>query len=275
MRRLLTVVSLVGLAVVSLGVAPAAAELNVCIKNSSGKMRAVTSLADCNPATESGEALATSAALAAAEVRITALEALLMGVTRSAGPPDTLVFTGMNLQVVNGTGATDGLPNGVGNVIIGYDVNSGDGHTYASHSGVVTGLNNTLSDAVAFVTLSLVRGRRQRQHCRQRQLVRGRRQQEHRQRPSRFRGRRLQQHRQRPALVRGRRPRQRPAARSWAAASATAQSVFTPSLAAAAARWPRPPAPGSHRSMSSSANRTSNDPRKAHLHRFASSAQAS
>ena len=163
MRRLLTVVSLVGLAVVSLGVAPAAAELNVCIKNSSGKMRAVTSLADCNPATESGEALATSAALAAAEVRITALEALLMGVTRSAGPPDTLVFTGMNLQVVNGTGATDGLPNGVGNVIIGYDVNSGDdksgshnlvigdGHTYASHSGVVTGLNNTLSDAVAFV----------------------------------------------------------------------------------------------------------------------------
>ena len=162
MRRLLTVVSLVGLAVVSLGVAPAAAELNVCIKNSSGKMRAVTSLADCNPATESGEALATSAALAAAEVRITVLEALLMGVTRSAGPPDTLVFTGMNLQVVNGTGATDGLPNGVGNVIIGYDVNSGDdksgshnlvigdGHTYASHSGVVTGLNNTLSDAVAF-----------------------------------------------------------------------------------------------------------------------------
>ena len=145
MRRLLTVVSLVGLAVVSLGVAPAAAELNVCIKNSSGKMRAVTSLADCNPATESGEALATSAALAAAEVRITALEALLMGVTRSAGPPDTLVFTGMNLQVVNGTGATDGLPNGVGNVIIGYDVNSGDGHTYASHSGVVTGLNNTLN----------------------------------------------------------------------------------------------------------------------------------
>ena len=49
---------------------------------------------------------------------------LLAGVTRGTDPGtgyDTLRFTGMNLQLVNGTGTTGGAPNGKGNLIIGYN----------------------------------------------------------------------------------------------------------------------------------------------------------
>jgi hypothetical protein len=35
---------------------------------------------------------------------------------------DTLLFDGMNVQVANGTGTTDGEPNGTGNLIVGYDI---------------------------------------------------------------------------------------------------------------------------------------------------------
>jgi hypothetical protein len=49
---------------------------------------------------------------------ITNLQALLDGVTRNES---TLLFTGLNLQIRNGSGATDGLPNGLGNLIIGYN----------------------------------------------------------------------------------------------------------------------------------------------------------
>lgn len=51
------------------------------------------------------------------------LETLLAGVSRQddAQGRDTLVVAGMNLQVVNDTGTTDGTPNGLGNLIIGCD----------------------------------------------------------------------------------------------------------------------------------------------------------
>ena len=58
------------------------------------------------------------------EGRIAELEALLAGVSRGTDPissQDTLTFTGMNLQIVNGTGENLGNPNGTGNVIIGYN----------------------------------------------------------------------------------------------------------------------------------------------------------
>ena len=54
---------------------------------------------------------------AALEGDVDALQALLTGVSRDGS---TLLFTGMNLQVVNGEGAT-GTSNSVGNVIIGYN----------------------------------------------------------------------------------------------------------------------------------------------------------
>jgi len=62
------------------------------------------------------------AALTAAQNQIAALQTLLAGVTREAvnGQP-TVRFSGLNVQVVSGAGATDASPNGTGNLIIGYD----------------------------------------------------------------------------------------------------------------------------------------------------------
>ncbi len=102
--------------------------------------------------------------------RIQQLEALLAGVSRQG---NTILYEGVNLQVVNGLGATNGNPdnpdetelentsvNGLGNLIVGYNEDSlepdhsdktgshnvviGHGHIYTSFGGIVTGLNNTI-----------------------------------------------------------------------------------------------------------------------------------
>src|SRR3989454_3807148 len=94
------------------------------------------------------------------EQRVAKLEATLAGVTRSGG---TLRFTGMNVQVVSGAGATQATPNGLGNVIIGYDESPGTqsgshnlilgrGQTFTSFGGILAGANNTISGPYASVT---------------------------------------------------------------------------------------------------------------------------
>ena len=104
---------------------------------------------------------AVAAQNAAQQTTITELTALLAGVTR----PDanTIRFAG-NLQLVNGSGVTDGSPNGLGNLLIGYNASNGDtkggshnlvvgdNHTYLSTSGVVTGNDNRLSGQGAFAS---------------------------------------------------------------------------------------------------------------------------
>lgn len=105
--------------------------------------------------------------LNALEAENKALRDLLAGVSRNR---DTLVFSGMNLQVVNGTGTTSGTPNGIGNVIVGYNelppstpagfrdgshyLIVGSGHTYTSNSygGIVSGFQNTVDSVNASVT---------------------------------------------------------------------------------------------------------------------------
>lgn len=80
----------------------------------------------------------------------------------------TTAFTGCNVQITNGLGATDGNPNdpgnnnddavvnGLGNLIIGYNgfdtttsgshnLVIGDGNSYSSYGGIVAGLSNTIS----------------------------------------------------------------------------------------------------------------------------------
>jgi hypothetical protein len=98
---------------------------------------------------------------AALEARIAELEALLAGVTRSN---NTLLFTGMNLQIVNGQGSTEST-NSLGNVIIGYNENSSDTRTgshnlvigpynsWSSFGGIVNGAQNTISGAYSSVTV--------------------------------------------------------------------------------------------------------------------------
>ena len=77
---------------------------------------------------------------------------------------NTILINGANLQVVSGSGATDGEVNGIGNIIIGYDEEDdndksgshnlvvGNHHTYSSYGGIVVGSNNNITGSYASVT---------------------------------------------------------------------------------------------------------------------------
>ncbi|MDJ0869625.1 MAG: hypothetical protein QNK03_26230 [Myxococcota bacterium] len=98
----------------------------------------------------------------ALQAQVAALNALLEDVTRSG---DTLEFSGMNVQIVNGAGSSDTL-NGLGNLIVGYNedvtvpvdrtgshnVVIGVEHSYSSFGGLVAGRRNTISEVFASVT---------------------------------------------------------------------------------------------------------------------------
>jgi hypothetical protein len=75
----------------------------------------------------------------------------------------TVVFHGVNVQVVNGLGSTAGV-NGLGNVVIGYDENTGshaqtgshdlvlgEEQTFTSYAGIVAGQKNAISAPFASV----------------------------------------------------------------------------------------------------------------------------
>ena len=87
--------------------------------------------------------------VSALEARIKKLEALLMNVKRKG---KDIVFTNMNVHVVNGTGSTE-KSNGKGNLIIGYgssgkgshNVAVGNKNNYSSYGSIVSGSNNVVS----------------------------------------------------------------------------------------------------------------------------------
>ena len=100
------------------------------------------------------------------KARLTALETTLAGVSRNGG---ILLFEGMNVQIVDGSGDTEGVVNGLGNLIIGYDekrtfkgaINDktgshnlvvGELHNYSSYGGLVAGMRNTVSSFNASVS---------------------------------------------------------------------------------------------------------------------------
>ncbi len=69
----------------------------------------------------------------------------------------TIVFSGVNVQIVSGTGATDATPNGAGNLIVGYNTIGplddqtgshnlivGDGHEFVGYGGVAVGTGHVL-----------------------------------------------------------------------------------------------------------------------------------
>ncbi len=85
-----------------------------------------------------------------------ALKMLLAAISVQDGGT-TLRVSGINVQLVNGAGATD-TTNGRGNLIVGYDANTGghprggshdvvvgDEHTYVSYGGLVGGFGNTIA----------------------------------------------------------------------------------------------------------------------------------
>jgi hypothetical protein len=99
--------------------------------------------------------------------RLKALEYKLVHITSG---PDDVTITGANLRIVNGLGATD-TANGVGNVIVGYNEERGEGfsppdkprtgshnvvvgtgHNFSSFGGLVVGEFNEISGAFASVS---------------------------------------------------------------------------------------------------------------------------
>ncbi len=93
------------------------------------------------------------------EKTVKRLSALLAGVSRKGSD---IVFSRVNLNLVNGTGATDGKVNGLGNLVIGYNnqpvkksvkgshnLSIGKGNSFLSYGGLVTGENNTISGKYA------------------------------------------------------------------------------------------------------------------------------
>lgn len=97
--------------------------------------------------------------------RVTAVEQTVSPLTHDdAG--HRLVIEGVNVEVVNGTGSTDGAPNGVGNLIIGYNAQRtggtqrsgshnlvvGDHHEWTHWGGIVAGIQNSILNEWASVT---------------------------------------------------------------------------------------------------------------------------
>lgn len=79
---------------------------------------------------------------------------------------DDLFFTGVNVNVVSGSGTTDGTVNGLGNLIVGYNESDfgdpirtgshnlvvGPSHSYSSYSGMVVGYRNSIQGAYSVVS---------------------------------------------------------------------------------------------------------------------------
>lgn len=62
-------------------------------------------------------------------------------VASGVGGKPTVVFNAVNLQVVSGSGATNGTPNGEGNVVIGYAENPSD-HLQSGSNNLIVGYDN-------------------------------------------------------------------------------------------------------------------------------------
>ncbi|HEX3615706.1 MAG TPA: hypothetical protein VHU61_04145 [Solirubrobacteraceae bacterium] len=97
-------------------------------------------------------------ALASVQTTTKSLATTFSGVTRGPDPDgyDTLRFSGMNLQVVNGSGSETDL-NGLGNLIVGYDdtapyartgshnLIAGDSGGWSSYGGLIAGQFNDVT----------------------------------------------------------------------------------------------------------------------------------
>jgi hypothetical protein len=108
-----------------------------------------------------------TAALAATESAVVRLADRLVDAEATLGPisydprAQAIYFTGVDVHVRNGSGSTDGEPDGTGNLILGWNevddedertgshnLVIGSRHTWTGHSGLISGLDNTLrSDA--------------------------------------------------------------------------------------------------------------------------------
>ncbi|HOP46638.1 MAG TPA: hypothetical protein PK874_03155 [Desulfobacteraceae bacterium] len=103
------------------------------------------------------------ARIATLESQVNTLMSILQGLTRNG---NNIVFTGVNVQIVNGAGTTDSA-NGTGNLIVGYNelrevvgdnrtgshnIVVGRHNNYSSWGGIVVGYYNDISGVYASVS---------------------------------------------------------------------------------------------------------------------------
>jgi len=160
MRHAIYLVGPIVMLLVSAGAAPAQQCGDV---DNSGTVVATDALLVLKAAVGTPVALVCGGDCAALEQRVAQLEALLANVSLQG---DTLVITGKNLRIVDGTGDTAGEPNGLGNLIVGYneDANGdavrtgshnivvGRENTYTSYGGIVAGYRNDILGPEASIT---------------------------------------------------------------------------------------------------------------------------
>jgi hypothetical protein len=156
---MLMLVAVSGLILIAGGRAAQAAQ-PVCVGGPSTALTVPSASGQC-PSNETHVALATEAEISALASRVTALEDKLSAVSfhhQGLNGKPTLTIAGANLQVVSGSGSTGGPPNGLGNVIIGYDEHGslqqqtgshnlvlGDDQAFTSFGGLIAGQHNTVS----------------------------------------------------------------------------------------------------------------------------------
>jgi hypothetical protein len=114
---------------------PAAVQL--CSNNTSHVVT-YSSTGTCPSGTTAIAPLAQQSGVVTLNKQVSVLQTLLKGVTRSTvNGYNTLTFSGMNLQVVNGSGSESTL-NGLGNLIVGY-ADNGSGYVRSGSHNLITG----------------------------------------------------------------------------------------------------------------------------------------
>ena len=74
------------------------------------------------------------------ETQLAQVTALLANVTRgTVNGQDTIRFSGVNVQIVDGSGNTSGAVNGRGNLIVGYNELRGSGDVRTGSHNIVVG----------------------------------------------------------------------------------------------------------------------------------------
>ncbi|MCP4134482.1 MAG: hypothetical protein GY754_26145 [bacterium] len=85
---------------------------------------------------------AETAAPAGIGERVGKIESILKGVTRKK---NDIIFSGMNLNIVNGTGSTGGPVNGLGNLVVGYNEPRYKNNKRAGSHNIVVGIRQNFS----------------------------------------------------------------------------------------------------------------------------------
>ena len=126
-----------------------------------------SSLSDPCPVIECQTAEELEIRIVQLETQLAQMTALLGNVTRDiVQGQDTIRFSGVNVQIVDGSGDTMGAVTGLGNLIVGYNelrasdndrtgshnLVVGPRHNYSSYGGLVAGYQNTVAGSYASVS---------------------------------------------------------------------------------------------------------------------------